>query len=112
MKKSEKRRLAAREASPAPVCPESCGDEGVVMEEYHTNARLIRTQSGSDLTGGEELIRFEKLVRFGEDFSSFEVYALDGKAYALTDDDVYLLENGAAAEVMDLPELDEDGAFD
>ena len=87
-------------------------DEGVVMEEYHTNARLIRTQSGSDLTGGEELIRFEKLVRFGEDFSSFEVYALDGKAYALTDDDVYLLENGAAAEVMDLPELDEDGAFD
>lgn len=87
-------------------------DEGVVMEEYHTNARLIRTQSGSDLTGGEELIRFEKLVRFGEEFSSFEVYALDGKAYALTDDDVYLLENGAAAEVMDLPELDEDGAFD
>ena len=50
-------------------------------------------------------------MRFGEDFSSFEVYALDGKAYALTDDDVYLLENGAAAEVMDLPEVDDDAMY-
>lgn len=87
-------------------------DEGVVVAEYLHSPRLIRTQGGADMEGCEELLTFSRLDRFGSDFSMFEVYALGGKAYALTNEDVYLLENGAATEVMDLPELDEDGVFD
>ena len=83
-------------------------DDDVVIEEYLESARLIRTQRGSDLAGSEELVRFGRLERFGDDFSSFEVYALGGKVYALTDEDVYLMENGAATEVMDLPDLNDD----
>lgn len=87
-------------------------DEGVVEAEYLESARLIRTQRGGDAAGSQELIRFGRLERFGDDFSAFEVYALDGKAYALTEDDVYLLENGTATEVMDLPDLNDDEADD
>ena len=87
-------------------------DEGVVVAEYLHSPRLIRTQRGGDTAGSEELLRFDRLERFGDDFSSFEVYALGGNAYALTNKDVYLLENGTHTEVMDLPDLNDDRMFD
>ena len=55
MKKSEKRRLAAREASPAPVCPESGGDEGAVMEVAMKAGRLL-------LENGAEIFRVEETM--------------------------------------------------
>lgn len=82
-------------------------DDGVVVDEYLNNVRLIRTQPGGDTARCDELLRFDRLERFGDDFSTFTVYVLDGKVYALTQDDVYLVENGAATEVMDLPDLND-----
>ena len=55
MKKSEKRRLAAREAAPAPVCAESCGDEGAVMEVAMKAGRLL-------LENGAEIFRVEETM--------------------------------------------------
>ena len=55
MKKSEKRRLAAREAASAPVCPESCGDEGAVMEVAMKAGRLL-------LENGAEIFRVEETM--------------------------------------------------
>ena len=52
MKKSEKRRLAARETWPGPVCAEPCADEGAVMAVAMKAGRLL-------LENGAEIFRVE-----------------------------------------------------
>ena len=55
MKKSEKRRLAAREAASGPVCAEVCADEGAVMEMAMKAGRLL-------LENGAEIFRVEETM--------------------------------------------------
>ena len=54
MKKSEKRRLAARRSA-APVSPAPCADEGAVMGVAMTAGKLL-------LENGAEIFRVEKTM--------------------------------------------------
>ena len=76
-------------------------EEGVITNEYVQDARLILGDPGEG--EGETLLTIERVNRFGDEFSRFDLAVFGSDLYLRTDRALYRVDAGGSEKLADLP---------